>query len=115
MSLLVSIFYHTWKQYILGGASGQKTDKTERISDIFKNIGLKIYIATNLNKVNFLDVTFNFKSGTFRPYKKPSDKPLYIHTSSNHPPKILKQLPNAINERLSHNSSDEAVFNLTRV
>ena len=70
---------------------------------------------TNLKEVNFLDVTFNITNGAFRPYKKANDKLLYIRTSSNHPPQIIKQLPNAINERLSYNSSDEAVFNSTKV
>ena len=37
-----------------------------------------------------------------------------IITSSNHP-QIIKQLPNTINGRLSHNSSDEAVFNSRKV
>ena len=101
---------------ILRGANGQKTDKTRKnIIEIFKNIMFKIDIVTNLKELNFLDVSFNLTNGTFRPYKKPSDKLLYIHTSSNHPPQILKQLANAINERLSHNSSDEAVFNSTKI
>ena len=37
-----------------------------------------------------------------------------IITSSNSP-QIIKQLPNTINGRLSHNSSDEAVFNPRKV
>ena len=60
-------------------------------------------MAVHIIEVNFLDVTCNLTNGTFRPYKKPNDKLLYIHTSSSHPPQILKQLPNAINERLSYN------------
>ena len=62
---------------------------------------------TNLKEDNFLDVTFDLTNGTFRPYKKTIDKLLYIHTSPVHPPQIIKQLPYAINERSSHNSSDE--------
>ena len=109
-------FYHSDGLIILRGVNGQKTDKTSKnIVELFKNIGFKIDIVTNLKEVTFLDVTFNLTNGTFRPHKKPNDKLLYIHTSSNHPPQILKQLPNAINERLSHNLSDEAVFNSTRV
>ena len=101
---------------ILRGANGQKTDKTRKnIIEIFKNIVFKIDIVTNLKELNFLDVTFNLANGTFRPYKKLNDKLLYVHSSSNHPPQILKQHANAINERLSHNSSDEAVFNSTKI
>ena len=40
---------------------------------------------------------------------------MHIHISSNHPSKIIKQLPNTINQRLSDNSSDEAAFNSTKV
>ena len=49
------------------------------------------------------------------PYKKPNDSLLYINTSSNHPPQILKQIPTSIAERLSNNSSNETVLNLSKV
>ena len=48
---------------------------------------------------------------TYRPYKKPNDNLQYIHTSSNHPPNIFKQLPDSIRERLVRNSSNEEIFN----
>ena len=35
---------------------------------------------------------------------------MYIHTSSNHPPQIIKQLPTSIEERLSRNSSNKEIF-----
>ena len=64
-----------------------------------------------LEIVNFLDVTFNLTDRTYRPYRKPNDKLLSIHTSFNHPPQIIKHLPDSIKERLSNNSSNEQVFN----
>jgi hypothetical protein len=36
---------------------------------------------------------------------------MYIHTSSNHPPQIIKELPISIGKRLSDNSSNEEIFN----
>ena len=36
---------------------------------------------------------------------------LYVNTKSNHPPSILKNIPEAINRRLSNLSSDENMFN----
>ena len=81
------------------------------IIKLFKEIGFKIVIETNLKIVNFLDVTFNLTNNTYRPYRKPNYKLLYIHTSSNHPPQIIKHLPDLIEERLSNNSSNEQVFN----
>ena len=59
---------------------------------IFKEIGFKIEIQTHLQIVNFLDVTFNLATGTYRPYKKANDPLLYTSTSSKHPPQVIKQL-----------------------
>ena len=77
----------------------------------FKEIDFKIEIETNLKIVNFLDVTFSLANSTYRPYRKPNDNLLYIHTSSNQPPQIIKHLPDSIEEKLSNNSSNEQVFN----
>ena len=89
--------------------------KRKTIIKIFKDIGFSIDIQTNLKEVDFLDVTLNLQNGTYRPYKKPNDKLLYIHSSSNHPPQIIKQLPNSISERLSKNSSNQEIFNTAKV
>ena len=48
---------------------------------------------------------------TYEPYKKDNDTPIYIHTSSNHPPSITKQIPKFISHRLSSNSSNIDIFN----
>ena len=58
----------------------------KNVIKLFKEIGFKIEIDTNLKIVNYLDVTFNLTNSTYRPYRKPNDNLLYIHTSSNHPP-----------------------------
>ena len=78
---------------------------------MFKEFGLKIGIETNLKIVNVLDITFNLRNRTYRPYRKPNDNLLYIYTSSKHPPQIIKHLPDSIEERLSNNSSNEQIFN----
>ena len=99
---------------LLRELNGQQTDKIRKnIIKVFKSIGFQIEIETNLHEVHFLDITFNFRSGTYRPYKKPNDKLLYVHTSSNHPPQINRLLPLSINERLCNNSSNETVFEST--
>ena len=77
----------------------------------FKEIGFKIETETKLRIVNFLDVTFNLINSTYRPYRKPNDNLLYLHTSSNRPPQIIKQLSDSIDKRLSNNSSNKQVFN----
>ena len=91
---------------------GPQADRTRKdITRLFKNHGLNITIQTNLKIVNYLDVTFNLTNETYYPYRKPNDQPLYINTKSNHPPNIIKQLPDAINRRISDISCNEAEWN----
>ena len=97
---------------ILRNCNGPKTDRTRKdIIRIFKQIGFKIEIKTNLKEIDFLDVTFSLKKETHQPFRKENDELLYIHTSSNHPPPIIKQIPESIARRLSDNSSNETIFN----
>ena len=42
---------------------------------------------------------------------KPNDCPTYIHKSSNHPPTIIKNIPESVNKRLCDISANEEVFN----
>ena len=100
---------------ILCNANGQKTDRTRKyIIKVMKDLGFQIEIETNLKEVNFLDVTFNLNSGLYKPYKKPNDQLLYVTTSSDHPPQVIKQLPNSINRKLIENSSNKAVFDASK-
>ncbi len=78
---------------------------------IFRKYGLKITIEANKKCVDFLDVTLNLTNGKHMPYTKPNNTPLYIHSKSNHPTVIIKNLPESINKRLSDISSDEEAFN----
>ena len=71
-------------------------------------------METNLTATDFLDVTFDLQYGKFFPYRKPNDTPLYVDSSSNHPPAIIKQLPDMIQKRLSELSCDENEFNKAR-
>ena len=65
--------------------------------------------------MNFLDVTFNLANSAYRLYRKPNDNLLYIHTSTDHQPQIIKHLPDSIEERLFSNSSKEQVFNSAKL
>ena len=73
-------------------------------------MGLALTIQRNLTMGNFLDVTFNLKDGTYKPYKKPNDIPTYININSNHPSNIIKQIPTIISKRMSQISSNEEIF-----
>ena len=57
-----------------------------------------------------MDVTFNLINQTYQPYKKPNDELKYLDVLSIHPPQIITQLVNAINNRLSRNSFSGKVF-----
>ena len=83
----------------------------EEIEKIFNKCGLKITFDPNMTYVNFLDVTFDLHLGTYKPYTKPNETKQYVHKLSNHPPNILKNIPDAVNKRLSNISSTEGIFN----
>lgn len=82
----------------------------KQLCKIFKDNGLNITINANRKTVNFLDVTLNLTTGEHKIYTKPTNKPLYINQKSNHPPSIIKNLPAAINKRLSEISSNSQSF-----
>ena len=99
---------------LLRNLNRQETDKIRKnISRVFKDIGFSFDIETNLKEVDFLDISLNLRNGTYRSYKKSNARLLYIHSLSNHPSNVIKQIPNSIQERLSKNSSNEEIFNTT--
>ena len=57
-------------------------------------------------------MNLNLETGIYKPYMKEGDKPLYVNSKSNHPPAIIKNIPQGINKRLSGLSANQEVFNL---
>ena len=55
----------------------------------------------NLHVVDFLDIQFNLKTNSYKPYMKPNSVPVYINKNSNHPTQVLKDLPKTIVKRIS--------------
>ena len=54
--------------------NGQKTDRIRKeVIKIFKEVGFKIEIKSNLKVVDFLNITFNLSNGTWKPYRRPND------------------------------------------
>lgn len=91
--------------------SGPQVEKTRKeMFALFKNIGLGLTIEGNIKKTDFLDIWFDLQSGTYQPYRKPNDQPIYVHKESNHPPIILREIPSMISKRLSGLSSSEEMF-----
>ena len=84
--------------------------KRKQIIKIFKDCGLNITIKTNLTSVDFLDICLNLRDNTYQPYRKPNNESICINKSSNHLKKIIKDLPKAIEKRLSDTSCNQEVF-----
>jgi hypothetical protein len=76
---------------------------------LFNKHGLKITIEANKKIVNFLDVTLNLNTGKYHHYSKPNNTPLYVHSKSNHPHSVLRNIPLSINKRLTEISSDQPI------
>ena len=57
-----------------------------------------------------MDIEMDLQEGTYKPFIKPNDSPLYVHRLSNHPPCITKNIPVAVNRRLSTLSSSQEMF-----
>ena len=97
---------------VLRNNAGPQTEQLKKkLIKLFQKNTLSITTETGLIQTDFLDVTFNLLSGTQRPFRKPNDNPQYVHSSSNHPPNIKKQLPAMISKRLSQNSCNKEEFN----
>ena len=46
----------------------------------------------------------------YGPFRKPGDNPVYVNSQSNHPKKVLENIPVGINKRLTRISSNKDIF-----
>ena len=64
------------------GLSGPEIERLKKNVKTFKDCGLNITIEVYLHTVNYLDVTFNLRKGTYLPYRKPDNSSkLYLYYS----------------------------------
>ena len=91
---------------------GSQTDGSRKdfINIFRKEFQLNIVCETNIKIVNFLYVTLALTTGKYKPYNKPGNIPLYINVKSNHPPNVIKNLPENISRRINKLSSDKSIF-----
>ena len=69
---------------ILRNVNGQQIDRMPKnFIKIFKDIGFAIDVETTLKNLNFLDITFNLKNGTYRPYKPNLNQTIYYYILTN--------------------------------
>ena len=87
---------------------------SEREIQIFKSCGFNSTVKTNLKTVGFLDVRLDLINYTYQPYRKPNSETVYINKHSNHPPSILKELPKAINKRITDISCNQDIFDAAK-
>ena len=91
--------------------NGQEMEKVaKKLSATFKQYGLKLVVQTNAKVVEYLDLKLNLNDRTHRAFKKPNDRPVYVNSKSNHPPAVIKSLPENINNRLSMLACNEEIF-----
>ena len=92
-------------------ASGPTIDRLrKRVISLFKEIGLSISVSVNMKRTDFLDIFLDLETGSYQPYRKPNETPVYININSNHPRSIKKQLPDMISDRISKLSSSKEIF-----
>ena len=76
-----------------------------------KNI-TKIHYFVSL--LDFLGVRLDLINNTYQRYRKPNKETVYINKHSNHPPNILKELPKAINKRITNISCNQDILMLQK-
>ena len=97
-------------------ANGPKLDRLRKyIVSLFKDEGLFIAIDTNLIETYFVDASFNLNTRKYFPFKKWNNASLYIHSKSNHPSSIIKQLQSITNKLISNLPCDETECNKTKI
>ena len=82
----------------------------KKICKVFADNNLRVTIEANMKVVNFLDITLDLESELYKPYMKENHTPTYVHSQSNHPPLVLRNIPLGVNKRLSKISSNKEVF-----
>ena len=95
----------------LSSKSGRQHEKTKnKISDFFKSEGFSIEFSPVDTFVDYLDVRL-FTDKSHQSYHKPNSDKRYVHTLSNHPPTVLKNIQVNTELRLSKLNSNEELFN----
>ena len=91
--------------------SPQGVERTKKkLSAIFRKHNLEITVEANKKYVEFLDIYMDLDKEEYGPFIKPNDTPTYVHAGSNHPQKVLDNIPKGINRRLSSISASKEIF-----
>ena len=55
-------------------------------------------------------MTFDIQRKKYKPYTKPGNRLLYVDNQSDHPPHVIKTIPQSVQSRLSTSSSNITTF-----
>ena len=100
----------TTLQLVTRARPQQVERQKQQLCDMFNRHGLSIEASVKSKVTDFLDVLFDLSKNQFSPYMKPGDNPVYVDAKSDHPKKILKNVPVSVEKRLSGISSNREVF-----
>ena len=81
-----------------------------RITKIFAEEKLKMTDWQEGVSLDYLDVEFDIQNDSYKPFKKPNAKTLYINPHSDHPPAIINAIPKIVGDRITKLCSTEEVF-----
>jgi hypothetical protein len=96
---------------VLNTKSGRLGDKARQtLTHALNDFGLNVTTLINQQTTNFFDVTVYLGNNSYKPYRKPNNKPLYINCSSSYPPPIIREIPNIVNKRINTLSCDKQTF-----
>ena len=82
----------------------------KKMEQLFATFGLKITTETGMKSTDFLDVTLDLDEGTFKPFRKDEQLPVYVNKRSNHPSSITRNIPAMIERRVSSRCSNAHIF-----
>ena len=92
-----------------GGGPKIERDK-KKIVKIFKDLGLHITTEATTRRVHFLDFVLDLDKKIHKPFQKPNSNIVYVNQKSNHPPKVLANIPKGVENRLVKLSSNKECF-----
>ena len=88
---------------LVKGNSTRNADMARKsLNETFHQFGLKITCEVSHHLAHFLDVTLDLNSNRFVPFRKPLNTTQYVDSRFNHPPSIIKHIPQSINTRIYH-------------
>ena len=99
---------------IVENPTGPKMERIRKeLFAIFNEEGLKITVSPPSTSVDFLDVTLR-SDGSFRPFIKADKLTNYVNCQSNHPPSIIRNIPDMIAHRINGTSSSREIFDCAK-